>query len=138
MVGARLLPDSQVGLLGYGRVSLVDDWELSYALGVSNGRTDLIAYEDLDDNKAITARLALTYRGLGELTLAARFTPAPPPTTRAPSTSTAPHRRAAKTSSIKSKNAATPSIYAGSKTISTCKPKPSSTTASSPNAGDRA
>lgn len=69
MVGARLLPDSQVGLLGFGRVSLVDDLELSYALGVSNGRTDLIAYEDLDDNKALTARLALTYRGAGELTL---------------------------------------------------------------------
>lgn len=73
MVGARLLPDSQVGLLGYGRVSLVDDLELSYALGLSNGRTDLIAYEDLDDNKAITARLALTYRGLGELTLGSTF-----------------------------------------------------------------
>ena len=73
MVGARLLPDSQVGLLGYGRVSLIDDLELSYALGISNGRTDLIAYEDLDDNKAITARLALTYRGLGELTLGSTF-----------------------------------------------------------------
>ena len=73
IVGSRLLPDSQVGLLGFGRVSLVDDLELSYALGVSNGRTDLIAYEDLDDNKAITARLALTYRGLGELTLGSTF-----------------------------------------------------------------
>jgi hypothetical protein len=73
LVGARLLPDSQVGLLGYGRVSLVDDLELSYALGASNGRTDLIAYEDLDDNKAITARLALTYRGAGELTLGSSF-----------------------------------------------------------------
>ncbi|HVY30223.1 MAG TPA: hypothetical protein VHB79_26885 [Polyangiaceae bacterium] len=69
MVGARLLPDSQVGLLGSGRISLVDDLELSYALGISNGRTDLIAYEDMDDNKALTARLALTYRGAGELTL---------------------------------------------------------------------
>jgi hypothetical protein len=69
LVGARLLPQSQVGLLGSGRVSLVDDLELSYALGLSNGRTDLSAYEDLDDNKAITGRLALTYRGAGELTL---------------------------------------------------------------------
>jgi hypothetical protein len=69
LVGARLLPESQVGLLGSGRVSLIDDLELSYALGVSNGRTDLTAYEDLDDNKAITARLALTYRGAGELTV---------------------------------------------------------------------
>ncbi|HEY6079203.1 MAG TPA: hypothetical protein VIW29_10385 [Polyangiaceae bacterium] len=73
IVGARLLPDSQVGLLGYGRVNLVDNLELGYALGVSNGRTDLIAYEDLDDNKALTARLALTYRGLGELTLGSTF-----------------------------------------------------------------
>jgi hypothetical protein len=73
IVGSRLLPDSQVGLLGYGRISLVDDLELSYALALSNGRTDLIAYEDLDDNKAITARLALTYRGLGELTVGSTF-----------------------------------------------------------------
>jgi hypothetical protein len=71
IVGARLLPDAQVGLLAHGRVSLVDDLELSYALGVSNGRADLVAYEDLDDNKALTGRLALTYRGLGELTLGA-------------------------------------------------------------------
>jgi hypothetical protein len=71
LVGARLLPESQVGLLGYGRISLVDNWDLSYALGVSNGRTELSAYEDLDSNKAITARLAVTYRspGAGELTL---------------------------------------------------------------------
>lgn len=71
LVGARLLPESQVGLLGYGRISLVDNWDLSYALGVSNGRTELSAYEDLDSNKAITARLALTYRtsGAGELTV---------------------------------------------------------------------
>jgi len=73
IIGARLLPESQVGFLGFGRVSLVDDLELSYALGLSNGRTDLIPYEDLDDNKAITARLALTYRGLGELTLGSTF-----------------------------------------------------------------
>lgn len=73
IVGSRLLPDAQVGLLGFGRVSLVDDLELSYALALSNGRTDLIQYEDLDDNKAITGRLALTYRGLGELTLGSTF-----------------------------------------------------------------
>ena len=68
IVGARLLPDSQVGLLAHGKVGLVDDLELGYAVGLSNGRTDLIAYEDLDDNKAITGRLSLTYRGFGELT----------------------------------------------------------------------
>lgn len=68
IVGARLLPDSQVGLLAHGKVGLVDDLELGYAVGLSNGRADLIAYEDLDDNKAITGRLSLTYRGFGELT----------------------------------------------------------------------
>jgi hypothetical protein len=73
IVGARLLPDSQVGLLAHGRVSLVEDVELGYAVGVSNGRTDLIAYEDLDDNKALTGRLSLTYRGLGELTVGSTF-----------------------------------------------------------------
>jgi hypothetical protein len=73
LVGARLLPESQVGLLAIGRLSLVDDLELGYALGVSNGRTDLIAYEDLDDNKALTGRLSLTYRGAGELTLGGSF-----------------------------------------------------------------
>ncbi len=73
LVGARLLPESQVGLLAQGRVSLVDDLELSYALGVSNGRADVLAYEDLDSNKALTARLALTYRGAGELTLGSTF-----------------------------------------------------------------
>jgi hypothetical protein len=69
IVGSRLLPDSQVGLLAHGRVGLVDDLELGYALAISNGRTDLVAYEDLDDDKALTARLSMTYRGAGELTL---------------------------------------------------------------------
>lgn len=73
IVGSHLLPEAQVGLLAYGRISLVDDLELGYALGLSNGRTDLIEYEDLDNNKAVTGRLALTYRGFGELTLGSTF-----------------------------------------------------------------
>lgn len=73
IVGSHLLPEAQVGLLAYGRVSLVDDLELGYALGLSNGRTDLIAYEDLDNNKAVTARMSLTYRAFGELTLGSTF-----------------------------------------------------------------
>lgn len=71
IIGARLLPDSQVGLLAQGSGTLAPDFELSYALGLSNGRSDRIAYEDLDSNKAITARVALTYRGFGDLTLGA-------------------------------------------------------------------
>jgi hypothetical protein len=73
IVGSHLLPESQVGLLASGRVGLVDDLELGYALGLSNGRTDRVEYEDLDDNKAVTGRLSLTYRGLGELTLGSTF-----------------------------------------------------------------
>lgn len=71
IVGARLLPSSQVGLLAQGSATLVPDLELGYAFGLSNGRSEQVQFEDLDDNKAITARLALTYRGLGELTLGA-------------------------------------------------------------------
>jgi hypothetical protein len=73
IIGSHLLPEAQVGLLAYGHVSLVEDLELGYALGLSNGRTDLIEYEDLDDNKAVTGRLSLTYRGAGELTLGSTF-----------------------------------------------------------------
>jgi hypothetical protein len=71
IIGAELLPASQVGLLAQGSATLVPDLEFSYALGLSNGRSNLIPYEDLDNNKAITARVALTYRGLGDLTLGA-------------------------------------------------------------------
>jgi len=69
VIGAQLLPKSQVGLLAQGSATLSRDLELGYALGVSNGRSDQVPYEDLDGNKAVTARLSLTYRGLGELTL---------------------------------------------------------------------
>jgi hypothetical protein len=41
---------------------------------ISNGRIDNApAYEDLDSNKALTARAALTYHGTGKLTLGATF-----------------------------------------------------------------
>jgi hypothetical protein len=69
VIGAQLLPKSQVGLLAQGSTTLSHDLELGYALGISNGRTDEVPYEDLDNNKAVTARLSLTYRGLGDLTL---------------------------------------------------------------------
>jgi hypothetical protein len=69
VIGAQLLPKSQVGLLAQGSTTLTRDLELGYALGLSNGRTDEVPYEDLDNNKAVTARLSLTYRGLGDLTL---------------------------------------------------------------------
>jgi hypothetical protein len=71
IIGAELLPAQQVGILAHGSVDLVDDLELGYALGLSNGRTNFSAYEDMDDSKAVTARLSATHRGLGELTLGA-------------------------------------------------------------------
>jgi hypothetical protein len=71
IIGAQLLPASQVGLLAQGSVGLGGESELGYALGLSNGRIDQVPYEDLDGNKALTARLSLTYRGLGDLTVGA-------------------------------------------------------------------
>src|SRR5262249_44391055 len=69
IVGAKLLPSTQVGVLAQGSFGVAEDTEVGYALGISNGRTDISAYQDLDANKAITARLSLTYRGLGALTI---------------------------------------------------------------------
>jgi hypothetical protein len=69
IVGAKLLPDTQIGLLAQGSAGIAKDLELGYAAAISNGRADIVAYQDLDSNKALTGRLSLTYRGLGELTL---------------------------------------------------------------------
>ncbi|MEO8906141.1 MAG: hypothetical protein ABI488_26525 [Polyangiaceae bacterium] len=69
VIGANLLPKAQVGLLAQGSVPLTRDFELGYALGLSNGRPDQVPYEDLDKNKAITARVSLSYHGLGDVTL---------------------------------------------------------------------
>ena len=73
IIGAQLLPSAQVGILGHGSAPLIGDWELSYALGLSNGRLDKVPFEDLDGNKAVTARVAVTYRGVGEATVGATF-----------------------------------------------------------------
>jgi hypothetical protein len=57
-----------------GSVALADEIQLSYMAGLSNGRIDdLPAYEDLDGNKAVTARVALTLRSFGELTIGSSF-----------------------------------------------------------------
>ncbi len=69
IIGAKLFPPSQVGLLAQGSLPIHGDLELAYALGVSNGRVDKVPFEDLDGNKAITARAALVFHGLGEATL---------------------------------------------------------------------
>lgn len=73
IIGAELLPEHQVGLMADGSKSFRDDWEANYMLAVSNGRIDFVPYEDLDGNKAVTGRLALTYRKYGQMTLGSSF-----------------------------------------------------------------
>ena len=69
LIGAELIPERQVGVLLRGGSMLTGPLEVSYALGLSNGRSDVVAFEDLDDNKALTGRVALTVSSLGELQL---------------------------------------------------------------------
>ncbi len=67
LIGAELIPERQVGILLKGGSMLTGPLEWSYALGLSNGRSGIAAFEDLDDNKALTGRVALTLSSLGEL-----------------------------------------------------------------------
>ena len=71
IIGSELIPEHQVGLLLKGGSLLAGPLEWSYALGLSNGRSTLVAYEDLDGNKALTGRVALLLSALGELQVGA-------------------------------------------------------------------
>jgi len=71
IIGSELIPERQVGLLLEGGSLIAGPLEWSYALGLSNGRSTLVAYEDLDGNKALTAHLALLLSALGELQVGA-------------------------------------------------------------------
>lgn len=69
IIGSQLIPERQVGLLGTGQVPLGENLDLVGAVGLSNGRSDWSAFEDMDKNKAVTGRLALEYHGFGEAVL---------------------------------------------------------------------
>jgi hypothetical protein len=67
VVGFELMPERQTGLQVRGTGYPTEALSLGYVLAVSNGRGPVQEYADLDENKAVTARLMGTYRALGQL-----------------------------------------------------------------------
>lgn len=69
VVGEALIPERQTGIQIYGS-HIVGRTELGYNLALSNGRGPIDSYQDLDHNKAVTARLYLNSElPLGTLSL---------------------------------------------------------------------
>src|SRR5690606_11496706 len=67
MIDESLVPEAQSGLLAEGRVDVTDALAIEYAAGVSNGRGPIDMYFEYDANRALTGRLKLLYRGIGDL-----------------------------------------------------------------------
>ena len=69
VVNSNLMPERQTGVQAYGSY-FAGSTEIGYHLGVSNGRGPVDTYNDLDKNKAVTARLSVSNDSpIGNITL---------------------------------------------------------------------
>ncbi len=67
IIALDVIPESQTGVQLYGRHAVTEQLTVGYSLSLSNGRGPVEDYADLDENKALTARVGATHRGLGVL-----------------------------------------------------------------------
>ncbi len=70
-IGNNWIPQRQTGFELYGRVDANNEVRVGYHLTLSNGTGPISEYKDLDDNKAIGARLFLEYQGAAYLRVGA-------------------------------------------------------------------
>jgi hypothetical protein len=63
IITAQMLPETQTGLILFGRIFPTDTISLDYALTLSNGRGPTTKIYDLDENKAMGLKLSFQYDG---------------------------------------------------------------------------
>lgn len=71
IIGAGFFPERQTGFEFFGQAEVGASNLIGYHLTLSNGQGPLDAYFDMDDNKAVTARLYWKHWDPGELTVGA-------------------------------------------------------------------
>ena len=69
VIARQLFPERQTGLELRGQLALSAQSSIGYHLTLSNGLGPASDYVDLDDNKAVGARVWWLYEGYGQLTL---------------------------------------------------------------------